>query len=117
MQEAKALAKSFLENRESGKHLYFHQAYLTCLYKASLHEHLHKEVRDKEWQSVVRLWGCVDEYVKKYSHKSKWETDKLHSLLFLKSWTMMSVVDCINQPFIIYITIKTQLIISDAILK
>lgn len=51
LQEAKALAKSCLENREAGKHLYFHQAYLTCLYKASLHEHLHKEVRDKEWQS------------------------------------------------------------------
>lgn len=48
MQEAMALAKSCLENREAGKHLYFHQAYLTCLYKASLHENLYKEVRIEE---------------------------------------------------------------------
>lgn len=45
LQEALALAKGCLENHSTGKHLYFHQAYLTCLYKASLHEHLHKEVR------------------------------------------------------------------------
>uniref|UniRef100_M4A2T6 Zinc finger protein 654 n=1 Tax=Xiphophorus maculatus TaxID=8083 RepID=M4A2T6_XIPMA len=38
MQEAMALSKSCLENQEIGKHLYFHQAYLTCLYKASLYE-------------------------------------------------------------------------------
>lgn len=48
MQEAMALAKSCLENREAGKHLYFHQAYLTCLCKASLHENLYKEVRIEE---------------------------------------------------------------------
>lgn len=46
-QEAMALAKTCLENRHAGKHLYFHQAYLTCLYKASLHEHLLKEVREE----------------------------------------------------------------------
>lgn len=45
MQEAMALAKCCLESCEVGKHLYFHQAYLTCLYKASLHEHLLKEVK------------------------------------------------------------------------
>uniref|UniRef100_A0A3B3Y4Q1 C2H2-type domain-containing protein n=1 Tax=Poecilia mexicana TaxID=48701 RepID=A0A3B3Y4Q1_9TELE len=45
MQEAMALSKSCLENQETGKHLYFHQAYLTCLYKASLYENLQKEVR------------------------------------------------------------------------
>uniref|UniRef100_A0A3Q2QGY1 Zinc finger protein 654 n=1 Tax=Fundulus heteroclitus TaxID=8078 RepID=A0A3Q2QGY1_FUNHE len=38
IQEAMALCKSCLENQENGKHLYFHQAYLTCLYKASLYE-------------------------------------------------------------------------------
>uniref|UniRef100_A0A3Q1B245 C2H2-type domain-containing protein n=1 Tax=Amphiprion ocellaris TaxID=80972 RepID=A0A3Q1B245_AMPOC len=53
MQEAMALAKSCLENREAGKHLYFHQAYLTCLYKTSLHENLHKEVRH------ATLWGSI----------------------------------------------------------
>ena len=45
VQEAMALAKSCLEHPEVGRHLFFHQAYLTCLYKASLHEHLLKEVQ------------------------------------------------------------------------
>jgi hypothetical protein len=45
MQEAMALAKSCLQHPEVGRHLFFHQAYLTCLYKASLHEHLLKEVQ------------------------------------------------------------------------
>lgn len=54
MQEAMALAKSCLENREAGKHLYFHQAYLTCLYKASLHEHLLKEVRQEKQHKQSR---------------------------------------------------------------
>lgn len=49
-QEARALSKSCLENCEAGTHLYFRQAYLTCLYKASLHEHLHKEVK---WQWLI----------------------------------------------------------------
>lgn len=53
MKEAMALAKSCLENPDAGKHLYFHQAYLTCLYKASLHEHLHKEVRGKKKKEGV----------------------------------------------------------------
>uniref|UniRef100_A0A8C6WFN9 Zinc finger protein 654 n=1 Tax=Neogobius melanostomus TaxID=47308 RepID=A0A8C6WFN9_9GOBI len=44
LQEAMALSKCCLENQEMGKHLFFHQAYLTCLYKASLHDHLLKEV-------------------------------------------------------------------------
>uniref|UniRef100_A0A3B4AMU4 C2H2-type domain-containing protein n=1 Tax=Periophthalmus magnuspinnatus TaxID=409849 RepID=A0A3B4AMU4_9GOBI len=45
LQEAMALCKCCLENQEMGKHLFFHQAYLTCLYKSSLHEHLLKEVK------------------------------------------------------------------------
>ncbi|XP_045910196.1 zinc finger protein 654-like [Micropterus dolomieu] len=64
MQEAKALAKSFLENRESGKHLYFHQAYLTCLYKASLHEHLHKEMAEINGRDAVEII-CNTESVEK----------------------------------------------------
>ena len=48
VQEALALAKSCLEHPATGRHLYFHQAYLTCLYKASLHEHLQKRVRARE---------------------------------------------------------------------
>lgn len=56
IQEAKALSKSCLENCEAGKHLYFRQAYLTCLYKGSLHEHLHKEVK---WQRLI--WKIIKE--------------------------------------------------------
>lgn len=65
MQEAMALSKSCLENSEAGKHLYFHQAYLTCLYKASLHEHLHKEVGDKTTRDGCEAF-CL--FFKLYSH-------------------------------------------------
>ncbi|KAK2839633.1 hypothetical protein Q5P01_013373 [Channa striata] len=64
MQEAMALAKSCLENRESGKHLYFHQAYLTCLYKASLHEHLLKEMAEIDGRDAVEII-CNTESVEK----------------------------------------------------
>uniref|UniRef100_A0A3Q1CFR7 C2H2-type domain-containing protein n=1 Tax=Amphiprion ocellaris TaxID=80972 RepID=A0A3Q1CFR7_AMPOC len=64
MQEAMALAKSCLENREAGKHLYFHQAYLTCLYKTSLHENLHKEVRHIDGRDAVEII-CNTESVEK----------------------------------------------------
>ncbi|KAM9347521.1 zinc finger protein 654 [Symphorus nematophorus] len=64
MQEAKALAKSCLENHETGKHLYFHQAYLTCLYKASLHEHLHKEMAEIDGRDAVEII-CNTESVEK----------------------------------------------------
>uniref|UniRef100_A0A3Q3SMM3 Zinc finger protein 654 n=1 Tax=Mastacembelus armatus TaxID=205130 RepID=A0A3Q3SMM3_9TELE len=64
MQEAMALAKSCLENREAGKHLYFHQAYLTCLYKASQHEHLHKEMAEIDGRDAVEII-CNTESVEK----------------------------------------------------
>ncbi|XP_068185194.1 zinc finger protein 654-like isoform X2 [Antennarius striatus] len=64
MQEAKALAKCCLENCEAGKHLYFHQAYLTCLYKASLHEHLHKEMAEIDGRNAVEII-CNTESVEK----------------------------------------------------
>ncbi|XP_068429068.1 zinc finger protein 654 [Clinocottus analis] len=64
MQEAMALSKSCLENREAGKHLYFHQAYLTCLYKASLHEHLHKEMAEIDGRDAVEII-CNTESVEK----------------------------------------------------
>ncbi|XP_042350926.1 uncharacterized protein LOC121949328 [Plectropomus leopardus] len=64
MQEAMALAKSCLENREAGKHLYFHQAYLTCLYKASLHEHLYKEMAEIDGRDAVEII-CNTESVEK----------------------------------------------------
>ncbi|XP_044221047.1 uncharacterized protein LOC122991786 isoform X1 [Thunnus albacares] len=64
MQEAKALAKGCLENHKAGKHLYFHQAYLTCLYKASLHEHLHKEMAEIDGRDAVEII-CNTESVEK----------------------------------------------------
>ncbi|XP_008282400.1 uncharacterized protein LOC103359008 [Stegastes partitus] len=64
MQEAMALAKSCLENREAGKHLFFHQAYLTCLYKASLHENLHKEMAEIDGRDAVEII-CNTESVEK----------------------------------------------------
>ncbi|CAN9497884.1 unnamed protein product [Ophioblennius macclurei] len=64
MQEAMALAKSCLENRETGKHLYFHQAYLTCLYKASLYENLHKEMAEIDGRDAVEII-CNTESVEK----------------------------------------------------
>ncbi|XP_035030733.1 zinc finger protein 654 [Hippoglossus stenolepis] len=64
MQEAMGLAKSCLENREAGKHLFFHQAYLTCLCKASLHEHLHKEMAEIDGRDAVEII-CNTESVEK----------------------------------------------------
>ncbi|KAM9709793.1 zinc finger protein 654-like [Menidia menidia] len=64
MQEAMALAKSCIENHEAGKHLYFHQAYLTCLYKASLYENLHKEMAEIDGRDAVEII-CNTESVEK----------------------------------------------------
>ncbi|XP_068602330.1 zinc finger protein 654 [Brachionichthys hirsutus] len=63
-QEAQALSKCCLENCEAGKHLYFHQAYLTCLYKASLHEHLHREMAEIDGRKAVEII-CNTESVEK----------------------------------------------------
>ncbi|XP_061579765.1 zinc finger protein 654-like [Cololabis saira] len=64
IQEAMALSKSCLENPEAGKHLYFHQAYLTCLYKASLYENLNKEMADIDGRDAVEII-CNTESVEK----------------------------------------------------
>ncbi|XP_072253348.1 zinc finger protein 654-like [Leuresthes tenuis] len=64
MQEAMAMAKSCLENHEAGKHLYFHQAYLTCLFKASLYENLHKEMAEIDGRDAVEII-CNTESVEK----------------------------------------------------
>ncbi|XP_017279419.1 uncharacterized protein LOC108240448 [Kryptolebias marmoratus] len=64
MQEAMALAKCCLENPETGKHLYFHQAYLTCLYKASLYENLQKEMAEIDGRDAVEII-CNTESVEK----------------------------------------------------
>ncbi|XP_037542060.1 uncharacterized protein LOC119418839 [Nematolebias whitei] len=64
LQEAMALAKCCLENPETGKHLYFHQAYLTCLYKASLYENLQKEMAELDGRDAVEII-CNTESVEK----------------------------------------------------
>ncbi|XP_067113448.1 zinc finger protein 654-like [Osmerus mordax] len=64
VQEALALAKSCLEHPATGRHLYFHQAYLTCLYKASLHEHLQKEVAEIDGRDAVEMI-CNTESIEK----------------------------------------------------
>ncbi|XP_051937598.1 zinc finger protein 654-like [Hippocampus zosterae] len=64
IQEAMALAKVCLENHKPGKHLYLHQAYLTCLYKASLHEHLHKQMAQIDGRDAVEII-CNTEQVEK----------------------------------------------------
>ncbi|XP_077392362.1 zinc finger protein 654-like [Festucalex cinctus] len=55
IQEAMALARVCLENHKPGKHLFLHQAYLTCLYKASLHEHLHKQMAKIDGRDAVEI--------------------------------------------------------------
>uniref|UniRef100_A0A673AYN6 Zinc finger protein 654 n=1 Tax=Sphaeramia orbicularis TaxID=375764 RepID=A0A673AYN6_9TELE len=64
VREAMTLSKSCLENREAGNHLFFHQAYLTCLYKASLHEHLLKEMAEIDGRDAVEII-CNTESVEK----------------------------------------------------
>ncbi|KAG7241672.1 hypothetical protein INR49_025137 [Caranx melampygus] len=75
MKEAMALAKSCLENHETGKHLYFHQAYLTCLYKASLYDNLQKEMAEIDGRDAVEII-CNTESVEK---------DELLDLVFIWS--------------------------------
>uniref|UniRef100_A0A4W5JLY2 Zinc finger protein Rlf/292/654 TPR repeats domain-containing protein n=1 Tax=Hucho hucho TaxID=62062 RepID=A0A4W5JLY2_9TELE len=55
VQEAMALAKCCLEHPEVWRHLFFHQAYLTCLYKASLHQHLHQEMAEIDGRDAVEI--------------------------------------------------------------
>ncbi|XP_056144916.1 zinc finger protein 654-like [Lampris incognitus] len=64
VQEATTLAKSCMENPVTGKHLYFHQAYLTCLYKASLHENLQKKMEEIDGHDAVEII-CNTESVEK----------------------------------------------------
>ncbi|XP_023683377.2 uncharacterized protein [Paramormyrops kingsleyae] len=54
-QEAIALAKCCLEHPELGKHLYFHQAYLTCLWKASHYDHLQKGIALIDGRDAVEI--------------------------------------------------------------
>ncbi|XP_061091609.1 zinc finger protein 654-like [Conger conger] len=53
--EAMALAKACIEHPALGKHLYFHQAYLICLWKASLYDRLHKEMAEIDGRLAVEI--------------------------------------------------------------
>ncbi|KAM6970562.1 zinc finger protein 654-like [Aplochiton taeniatus] len=53
--EATALAKRCMEHPEKSRRLFFHQAYLTCLHKASLHQHLHKEMAELDGKDAVEI--------------------------------------------------------------
>ncbi|XP_035619305.1 zinc finger protein 654-like isoform X5 [Oncorhynchus keta] len=55
VQEAMALAKCCLEHPDVWRHLFFHQAYLTCLCKASLHQHLHEEMAEIDGRDAVEI--------------------------------------------------------------
>ncbi|KAJ8013046.1 hypothetical protein DPEC_G00049240 [Dallia pectoralis] len=55
VQEAMALAKSCMEHPVVGRLLFFHHAYLTCLCKASLHEHLHKQIAELDGRDAVEI--------------------------------------------------------------
>ncbi|KAI1885127.1 hypothetical protein AGOR_G00216990 [Albula goreensis] len=55
IQEAMALAKSCIEHPEVGRQLYFHQAYLTCLWKASLYDRLYKEMAEIDGRHAVEI--------------------------------------------------------------
>ncbi|XP_041114880.1 uncharacterized protein LOC121320540 [Polyodon spathula] len=55
IQEAVALSKCCIPHPEVGTNLYFHQAYLTCLFKASLSDHLHKEMAGIDSKDAVEI--------------------------------------------------------------
>lgn len=53
--EALALAKCCAQHPKTGQHLFFLQVYLTCLYKTSQHERLHKELADFSGKDAVHI--------------------------------------------------------------
>ncbi|KPP77552.1 hypothetical protein Z043_103017, partial [Scleropages formosus] len=55
VQEAVALAKCCITHPEVGKHLYFHQAYLTCLWKSSHYDHLYNGIAMIDGRDAVEI--------------------------------------------------------------
>ncbi|XP_064878212.1 uncharacterized protein LOC135573287 [Oncorhynchus nerka] len=53
--EAVVLAKTCSQHPVAGRHLFFRQAYLTCLLKASLPRHMHEEMSDIDGQDAVDI--------------------------------------------------------------
>ncbi|XP_067297505.1 uncharacterized protein znf654 [Pseudorasbora parva] len=55
LQEALALTRRCIRHSVVGRHLYFKQAYLVCLWRASLHERLYKEMADISGKDAVEI--------------------------------------------------------------
>ncbi|XP_038838129.1 uncharacterized protein LOC120035604 [Salvelinus namaycush] len=53
--EAVVLAKTCSQHPVAGRHLFFRQAYLTCLLKASLPHHMHEEMSDIDGKDAVDI--------------------------------------------------------------
>ncbi|XP_029600940.1 uncharacterized protein LOC115184094 isoform X2 [Salmo trutta] len=53
--EAVVLAKTCSQHPVAGRHLFFRQAYLTCLWKASLPHHMHEEMSDIDGKDAVDI--------------------------------------------------------------
>ncbi|XP_051745315.1 uncharacterized protein znf654 [Ctenopharyngodon idella] len=53
--EALALTRRCIRHSVVGRHLYFKQAYLICLWKAALHERLYKEMADIDGKDAVDI--------------------------------------------------------------
>ncbi|XP_070998223.1 mucin-2-like [Oncorhynchus clarkii lewisi] len=53
--EAVVLAKTCSQHPVAGRHLFFRQAYLTCLLKASLPRHMHEEMSDIDGKDAVDI--------------------------------------------------------------
>ncbi|KAK7939606.1 hypothetical protein WMY93_002932 [Mugilogobius chulae] len=103
LQEAMALCKCCLENQEMGKHLFFHQAYLTCLYKSSLHEPLLKEMAEIDGRDAVEII-CNTESVEKdellLSLCKTFLTQQLHNGDMYYIWDLVFIWSRAIFPFI-----------------
>ncbi|XP_043092515.1 uncharacterized protein znf654 [Puntigrus tetrazona] len=53
--EALALTRRCIGHSVVGRHLYFKQAYLICLWRASLHEHLNRRMADIDGKDAVQI--------------------------------------------------------------
>ncbi|KAG5261832.1 hypothetical protein AALO_G00289050 [Alosa alosa] len=62
VEEAMALAKACSQHPSAGRHLFFLQAYLTCLWKASFHDCLHTQMSVIDGKDAVEIiCGCEGE--------------------------------------------------------
>ncbi|XP_016089574.1 uncharacterized protein [Sinocyclocheilus grahami] len=62
--EALALTRRCIRHSVVGRHLYFKQAYLICLWRASLHERLNKGMADIDGKDAVEILCMMENEVK-----------------------------------------------------